>query len=136
MACCWQGPELYVGEWLTNGAPAGILHQPLDAGIFPDCPAPADNRPEDIQCDEKSFRDYPGVEEQYITETELLRHLAKGHLAAFDTYAELEAFVGGKPVLNKLGLIVKTRNGVTKARMILDTKGSGVKLDYGENSSE
>ena len=48
-------------------------------------------------------------------------------MAAFDTYADLEAFFCGKPVLNKLGLIVKTRNGVTKARMILDSKESGVK---------
>ena len=30
--------------------------------------------------------------------------------------------------LTKLGLIVKTRNGVTKARMILDTKQSKVQL--------
>ena len=30
-------------------------------------------------------------------------------------------------MLNKIGLIIKTRNGVTKARMILDTKESGVK---------
>ena len=30
-------------------------------------------------------------------------------------------------ILNKLGLIVKTRNGITKAQMILDTKQSGVK---------
>ena len=30
-------------------------------------------------------------------------------------------------MLNKLGLIVKTRNNVTKARMILDTKESGAK---------
>ena len=29
--------------------------------------------------------------------------------------------------MNKLGLIVKTRNAVTKARIILDTKESGVK---------
>ena len=51
----------------------------------------------------------------------------KGHLLAFDTYEQLQEYVGGKPVLRKLGLIVKTRNGITKARMILDTKESGVK---------
>ena len=54
-------------------------------------------------------------------------HLDKVHLAAFDTYELLEEVVGGKPILNKLGLIVKTRNGVAKARTILDAKESGVK---------
>ena len=53
-------------------------------------------------------------------------HLAKGHLAAFDSYAELPAFVDcPETILNKLGLIVKTRNGITKANMILDTRQSG-----------
>ena len=57
----------------------------------------------------------------------LTEHHDKGHLMAFDTLQELEEFVQGEVILNKLGLIVKTRNGVTKARMILDTKESGVK---------
>ena len=48
---------------------------------------------------------------------------------AFDTHEELADFVDSKePILNKLGLIVNTHNGITKARMILDTKQSGVKL--------
>ena len=34
--------------------------------------------------------------------------------------------MGGKPILNKIGLIVKVRNGVSKARMILYTRESGV----------
>ena len=32
-----------------------------------------------------------------------------------------------RPILNKLGLIVKAHSAITKARMILDTKQSGVK---------
>ena len=58
---------------------------------------------------------------------ELTSHLDKGDLAAFDSYAELAEYVEGQPIPNKLGLIVKTRNGITKARMVLDTKQSGVK---------
>ena len=53
-------------------------------------------------------------------------HLDKGHLVSFRSYEDLATYVGGKPVLNKIGLIIKTRNGVTKARTILDTKESGV----------
>ena len=78
---------------------------------------PAALRP---HCDVQSFRNYAGVEEAEITETELSGHLAKEHLASFDTHEELEAFVGGKPVLIKSRPMTKTRNGITKGRMILD----------------
>ena len=88
----------------------------------------ADLEPQDLHCDEQQFRNDLGVEGQDITYAELTAHLAKGHLAAFDTYAELQEFVDcPEPILNKLGLLVETRNGITKARMILDTKQSGVK---------
>ena len=62
-----------------------------------------------------------------VTEKELKAHLALGHLAASDTYDELKAYVGGCLFLSKLGLIIKARNGVEKARMILDAKESGIK---------
>ena len=118
----------WVYKWLRDGAPAGIAEHIKDPGIFPVCLRPADLQPQDIHCDEQQFCNYPGVEEQAITDAELAAHLAKGHLRAFDTHEELAAFVNSvKPILNKLGLIVKTRNGITKARMILDTKKSGVK---------
>ena len=98
-----------------------------DPAIFPASIRHADLQPEDLHCDERRFKNYPGVEEQDVTDTELSSHLQQGHLAAFDSYAELAAYVGSSPILNKLGLIVKTRNGITKSRMILDTKESGVK---------
>ncbi len=47
--------------------------------------------------------------------------------------ADLQQFVGGAPVLSKLGLILKTRNKVTKARMILDTNASGIKYVTGKS---
>jgi hypothetical protein len=50
--------------------------------------------------------------------------------------AELNEFVGATPeepaILNKLGLIIKVRQGISKARMILDTKESGVKRITGK----
>ncbi len=67
------------------------------------------------------------VEEHAVTEEELAGHVRKGYIASFDTHAALSEFVGGEPILNKLGLVLKVRNGKTKARMILDTKESGIK---------
>ena len=124
--CCRSDDQIFI--WLRDGAPTGITAQLHDPCIFPECSRPADVQPQDLHCDEQQFRNYPGVEEQDITDAELAAHLKKGHIVAFDTYAELAQFVDSdEPILNKLGLIIKTRNGITKARMILDTKQSGVK---------
>ena len=121
-------PDNQIYLWLRDGAPTGIKTALLDPGIFPTCHKPAEIEPQDLRCDEQQFCNYSGLEEQAITDIELSTHLEKGHLAAFDTFEELQEFVDSpEPILNKLGLIVKTRNGITKARMILDTKQSGVK---------
>ena len=122
-----RGPDHWVHEWLTIGAPAGILRLLQDPGIFPDCTSPSEQRPEDMYCDEHNFRNYSGVEEHEVTAAELQGHIDAGHLAEFDSYEELASYVGGKPILNKIGLIIKVRGGVSKARMILDTKESGLK---------
>jgi len=121
-------PDDQAGKWLLVGAPTGIEAPVLDPGIFPPCLKPAEMNPLDIFTKRHSeFRNYPGVEEQQITDDELSAHLAKDHIAAFDSLEELRAYVKGNVALNKLGLIVKTRNGITKHRMILDTKESCVK---------
>ena len=58
-----------------------------------------------------------------VTEEELQAHVDAGHLAEFDSYDELSAFVGGTPsepaILSKLGLIIKMKGGVEKARIIV-----------------
>ena len=51
----------------------------------------------------------------------------KGHVAAFGTFGDLSDLVDGEPILDNIGLIVKTCNEGTNARMILDTKQSGAK---------
>ena len=61
------------------------------------------------------------------------QHIEKGHIASYDSMAELRERVAGDPVLSKLGLIVKVRNGKAKARMILDTKASGIKYVTGKS---
>ena len=121
-------PDRFIYKWLRDGAPTGILEQLMQPGICPKFHRPADIQPQDLHCDQQQFKNYPGVEEQDITDAELAAHLAKGHLRAFDTHAELADFFNDdEPIMSKLGLIIKTPNCITKARMILDTKQSGVK---------
>ena len=90
-------PDNHIHLWLRDGAPTGIKTQLIDPGTFPTCHKPAELEPQDPHCDEQQFRNYPGVEEQDITDAELTAHLANGHLAAFDTHAELEEFVDNNP---------------------------------------
>lgn len=122
--------------WLPEGGPAGILHAPVGLGIFPDCPGPLGNNPADLQCDTDMFRNYPGVEEQAVIEEELQSLVDAKRLAGFDSLEELSDFVGATPespvIRNKTRFIVKIRNGVSKALMILDTKQSGVKKSTGK----
>ena len=127
-------PDHQIFHWLRDGAPTGITQDLIDPGIFPACSRPAEVQPENLECNSRQFKNYPGVEENQITDAELASHLEKGHLAAFDTYEEMRLYVDAQtpPILNKLGLIVKVRNGITKARMILDTKQSGVKTITGQ----
>ena len=60
--------------WLSKGGPAGITTHLLDPGIFPACATLADLQPQDLHCDQQEFRNYPGVEEQQITDRELQLH--------------------------------------------------------------
>ena len=127
----WQraasDPDYIAADWMVHGAPMGVTEQLRDPGIFPETIVPPYMGHDDLHCDVQQFKNYPGVEDSEITETELQGHLDKQHLAAFGSPEELEDFVGGKPILNKLGLITKVRNGIKKSRMILDTKQSWVK---------
>ena len=100
---------------------------PASCGIFPDISGETPDDPEALYTDYSSFENYSGVDGDGTAEAEVQAHLDKGHLRAFDTLEELREFLGEDPILNKIGLIVKTRNGVTKTRMILDTKVSQLK---------
>ncbi len=105
----------------------------MNVGIFPDCSAAAELSIESLSVDCDSFENYAGVEAHEVTEAELKQQMAKGHIAAFDTVAQLRAFVNGDPVLSKLGLIIKVRNGKITVRMILDTTASGIKYVTGKS---
>ena len=84
-----KDPDDQVGRWLLYGAPAGILHQPIDERIFPDAAAPSEISPEELVYDEMTFRNYAGVEEQPTTEEEMQAQIDKYHLKEFDTFKEL-----------------------------------------------
>jgi len=112
----WQrtagDPDGIAANWMVDGAPMGVTEQLLDPGIFPQSVVPPYMGHESLQCDLQNFHNYKGVEESEITEEEIQGHLDKQHLAAFSSPEELRQFVGGEPILKKLGPITKIRNGI------------------------
>lgn len=106
----------------------GILHTPVNVGVVPECTDMLECSPDDIICNAATFKNYPDAENQAIIGGESEKHIEKDHLAAFDTFQQLTGFVEGTPPQTPISNnIIKKRNGITKARSILDTKQSGVK---------
>ena len=64
--------------------------------------------PHELHCDIDNFHNYAGVEEHATTEVEMQNHIDKHHVAAFDTYPQLQDYTGGTPILSKLGIIEKS----------------------------
>ena len=86
-------PDHQIFKWLRDGAPTGIKQDLIDPGIFPACNRPAEVQPENLECNSRQFKNYPGVEENAITDEELAAHLEKGHIAAFDSYEQMRLYV-------------------------------------------
>lgn len=100
---------------------------PKPCGIFPEITGEAPASAESHYTDLENFANYTGVDDDFTAENEAKAHLQKQHLRAFSNIDDLRSFLGEEPILNKIGLIVKTKNGQTKSRMILDTKVSNLK---------
>ncbi len=87
---------------------------------------------EELITDFSSFENYDGVEDDPEAEKAVLQYYSKGYLKKFDTVDELQEFVGGRPVLSKLGCIEKSKFNpdtlqfTQKVRNILDCKQSQV----------
>ena len=129
---CWQrkalDPDNQVGPRLFSGAPCGILEHPIADGIFPVITDENRENPDGLATDFESFSNYAGVEGDPDAESEIIEHIEAGHILASETVEGLLHATGGqKPILNKIGIIDKIRDGIRKRRLILDTKASRLK---------
>ena len=123
-------PDDQPEKWWREGAPAGIRMHVEDRGIFPlhdkdDLNAPVDC--ESLSTDLDSFFNYANAEEDDDAWEELMRFANAGCLKVLNTWKETTDFLDGEtPVLNKLNVISKERNGKIKKRIIMDAKQSDV----------
>ena len=129
-----RDPGQRLCKWLTEGAPAGLActFEDLD-GLYPRVdPAAETGSPDDLFTDHDSFVNYKGVDEDPDAAKVIDSYIASGYMQEFQRHSEVAEFVGGEPIVSKLGLVVKERVNPTsgkvtkKVRIILDNKQSGV----------
>ena len=122
-------PGKVAADWVRHGAPAGILSQPLLAGVFPLAQLNDEDvlEPEDLEGDVEIFRNYAGMDEDENVWSQVHEFVEKGFLKAFESLSESEEYLGGTPVLSRFGQVTKVRFGKLKRRLILDVKQSRVK---------
>eukprot|EP00435_Cladocopium_sp_Y103_P049753 s2113_g15.t1 len=127
-------PGLKCTRWTYEGAPAGLEADTGDLdGCFPQVALEEEEDTWDLLTTEfETFQNYLGVEDDPEAYETLEGYHKKGFLDKFNSVQELEAEVGGRPTLSKLGCIKKTKikvetgDTVTKTRIILDCKRSHV----------
>ena len=122
-----------LSAWIANGAPAGVAidFDELD-GLYPRVQPGEQDSPEDLHTDYDTFVNYKGVDEDPDAATVIDGYIAKNYLKVFSDLESVKRYVGGDPIVSKLGLVVKDKVNPTtgkitkKVRIILDNKQSGV----------
>ena len=117
-------PDAEIAKWLADGAPAGIRVHAKPCGIFPKAASDVEIDAESRTTAFDEFENYAGVEADDAAITEILSHLAAGHLRSYGSIEELANALGEDPILSKIRIITRTRAGRTKKRVILDTRES------------
>ena len=127
--CAAKDPDWAVVQWLLHGAPAGIEQDIPSCGIFPEYKGEVDQAEftaADLQTPPE-FVNYEGVEESQDAAEELERLVGAGFVHCAQSIQEAREFLNGQdPVLSKIGLIIRTRAGKRKVRMVVDSKQSKV----------
>ena len=117
----------HVASWCTIGAPAGIKEQFNLEGVFPPAEDESnEEEPDTLFCDPDSFTNYEGFDDDDEAVAEVVSFERKGYLKGFGDLDELRQYLHAEPVLSRFGCIVKTKDGRTKKRIILDLKQSSV----------
>ena len=122
-----------LADWLRTGAPLGFTQSIPNTGIFP--PVDTDqwdaDTAESLRRPFEGWTNHPSASEWHDDLLSLVDEAhSKGFCSFFPNMKEAEDDIGIRPVLNKLGVLVKEKpspNGmVRKARLIWDMKESKI----------
>jgi len=126
-ARCAQGPASGTAAWCWQGAPLGIKTDDSEpTGILPECKPGDVEDPESLVTDFDSFINYSGIEDDPDIISAVKGYVESNFLGEFNSLKGCEAYLGGPPVLNKLGKVVrhkwcgKTSRWITKNRLIMN----------------
>ena len=99
-----EDPGIDLVKWTYEGAPAGIECQTSELdGVCPRVDEAESQTSIDLATDYDTFENFQGVEDDSEAAGAIQQYLSKGYLKKFDSLEELQRFVGGQPVLSKLG---------------------------------
>ena len=102
-----------IHRWLTSGAPQGILARPANTGIFPALPSEGHDADawESLGTDFDGFMNHSTVESDPAAAIEIQRLIdhTPAFVKTFPSLAACTAWLGGTPVLSKMGMITKEK---------------------------
>ena len=120
-------PASDTAAWCGQGAPLVIKTEYSElAGILPECKPGDVEDPESLVTDFDSFINYSGIEDDPDIISAVKGYVESNFLGEFNSLKGCEAYLGGPPVLNKLGKVVrhkwcgKTSRWITKNRLIMN----------------
>ncbi len=89
-------PGAVAAQWVRHGAPAGILADPLLAGVLPLADTTIDEAmdPAELNLDLDGFTNYAGVDLDDEVLAQVEEFVGRGYLKRFDTVEECSAFLG------------------------------------------
>ena len=121
---------MHVSKWLRIGAPLGFSEDIKPTGVFPVVDGqPWEQESADLlhRCLEGWSNYSSAVEEKEDLNRLIQEAKEQGFCTFYVTLQQVESELGVKPVLNKLGVIVKIKeSGVRKARIIWDLRESKI----------
>ena len=102
----------YLAEWLRTGAPLGFTQPIPNTGIFPKVESTEweEEAAKQLQRSLEDWTNHPSATEWEDDLVKLVDEAhSKGFCSFYDSIEDAQAEIGVKPVLNKLGVIVKEK---------------------------
>lgn len=116
-----------LSSWLQRGAPLGFTEPIPNTGIFPkvDPVTWEGYQLRELAREFEGWENHQSAEEFHADLTELVKEAyEKGFCSFASSIEEAGDMIGAPPLLNKLGLLVKEKDGKRKCRIIWDLKES------------
>eukprot|EP00435_Cladocopium_sp_Y103_P040858 s554_g11.t1 len=120
-----------LASWILGGAPLGFEEQIPTTGVFPRVTGTPADAPTDAEL-ARPFEDWsnwPSADEEHESLVKLVREAeAKGFCQVTQDLEEVQKNLGGSPVLNKLGVIVKLQGADRRYTVALAPMENGEKM--------